>query len=420
MMLHIALVAEILATILCIHCIYGRKVTLDVKTVGTILVILTILEIINFYNLGGLFSASIYVVLFIYCKSEFKSSTVETIISILIYIIILASIQFVCIAFMNIVIRENQLARNAIGNLFILVMCVTILPKCGLDRLRDGLNRKNGYIMILLGFMILTITVMLLQEKVFYKIQILQFILVIPAIFLLLYTILKLYMAHTENERMEQELGIMAKTSGEYEKLLTRVRLRQHELKNHIAAVFSTHYTYKTYEKLVQAQEEYCKKILNENRYNNLLLLGNNILVGYLYGKIQEAEDDGITVTYQVSAKIDEMSVPIYYVIEMLGILFDNAVDALRFLAKKEIFLEISESSSEYEFSIRNPYHYVRYDEISEWFELGKSEKGSGRGLGLYHLKCLCEEWHSDIQCRNIEIEQNNWILFTLKIKKGR
>ena len=260
---------------------------------------------------------------------------------------------------------------------------------------------------------------MLVQGKVLYQIQTLQFILVIPAVFLLLYSALKLYIEQTENERMEKELDITAKTSETYENLLTKVRLRQHELKNHIAAIFSTHYTYKTYEKLVQAQEEYCQKILDENKYNNLPLLGNNILVGYLYGKFQEAETDGITITYLIRAKISEMSIPIYYVIEMLGILLDNAMEALKLSTEREIFFEASESKIEYIFSIRNPYHYVAYDEITEWFQLGRSEKGSGRGLGLYHLKCLCEEWHCDIDCRNIEIEQTNWIVFSIKIKKA-
>lgn len=419
MMLHILLVAEILATILCIHCIYGRKVVFDVKTIGAILTILAILEAANFYKLGGMFSIIGYVVLFLYCRREFKSSVADTIISILLYLIVLTSLQFVCMAFINIAIPENQFVRSAVGNIFILGVCAIILPKCGLHQLRNGISRKNGYIAALLGFMTLTVMVMLLQEKVFYKVQILQFILVIPAIFLLLYSVLKLYREQNEKEKIQKEISIIEKTSGEYDNLLKKVRLNQHELKNHITAIFSAHYTYKTYEKLVQVQEDYCQKILDENKYNNLPLLGNNILVGYLYGKFQEAEDDGIAITYHIGAKINEMSIPMYYVIEMLGILLDNAMESLKFSTEKEISFEASETKSEYIFSIRNPYHYVAYDEITEWFQLGKSEKGNGRGLGLYHLKCLCEEWHCDIECRNNEIERRNWITFALKIKKA-
>lgn len=419
MMVQILLIAEILATILCIHCIYGRKVTFDIKTVGVILVILAILEIINFYKLDAIFSINGYIVLFIYCKSEFKSSNVETIVSILLYLIVLTPLQFVCASFVDAIAPEKFLVKETIGNILVLGICVIILPKCKLHQLQKGISRKNQFVSLLVGFMCLIVITMLLQGKILYGVQMLLYILVIPSIFLLLYSVLKLYTAQTENERMEKELDITAKTSETYENLLTKIRLRQHELKNHIAAIFSAHYTYKTYEKLVQAQEEYCQKILDENKYNNLPLLGNNILVGYLYGKFQEAETDGITITYQIRAKISEMSIPIYYVIEMLGILLDNAMEALKLSTEREIFFEASESKIEYIFSIRNPYHYVAYDEITEWFQLGRSEKGSGRGLGLYHLKCLCEEWHCDIECRNIEIEQTNWIVFSIKIKKA-
>lgn len=83
------------------------------------------------------------------------------------------------------------------------------------------------------------------------------------------------------------------------------------------------------------------------------------------------------------------------------------------------ISFEVCELENGYEFSVRNPFPYVPYDEITEWFKLDRSEKGSGRGIGLYHLKCLCEEWHSAIECRNVEIEQDNWIAFILKVKKA-
>ena len=70
MMLHIALVSEILATIICIYCIYGRKVEFDVKTVGIILGILTILEVANSFQWGGILSLSGHVILVIYCKNK--------------------------------------------------------------------------------------------------------------------------------------------------------------------------------------------------------------------------------------------------------------------------------------------------------------------------------------------------------------
>lgn len=419
MSLHIALVAEILATFLCIHCIYGKKFKPDVNTAGAILGILIILEIINIYQIDGNLLLLVYVILFVYCKTEFKSLFIEAIISLVLCMIISTSLQFVCFSLVNIVIYQEEYFRNAIGNVFVLAICVAVLPRCGLHKLQEGLCKKRKYIVSLSGFICLVVIIMLLQEKINYEIQIQYFALAVPLIFILLYLFAKWYAAQNKADRMEAEVYNAEKSTKEYENLLTKVRLQQHEFKNHITAVFSAHYTHKTYEKLVQAQEEYCRKLLHENKYNNLLLLGNNILVGFLYEKFREAEADGIELNYKVAAMPDKLQVSTYYIIEMLGILFDNAVEALKNSTEKRIIFEALELDDGYEFSIKNPSRYVSYEEISEWFELGKSEKGSGRGLGLYHLKCLCDEWKCDVGCRNMEINQGNWIVFTLKIGKA-
>lgn len=419
MALHIALAAEILATIFCIYCIYGKKVTWDVKTTVAVLGILVILEIINTYQLGGIFSFLVYIILFVYCKSKFKGSIIETLISLILNMVIMTSMQFICISLIDIVVSEMQLFRNAIGNMLVLIICIGILPRCGLHRIQNNILKRSRQIILFLSFICFIVMILLLQEKIYYAIQMQYFVFAVPAIFMLLYLILKWYTAQTEAERMKEEIYKIEENAKEYESLLTKVRLRQHELKNHVAAIFSAHYTHKTYEKLVQAQEEYCNKLLSENKYNNLLLLGDNVLAGYLYGKFQEAEADGIEIRYKIAAKADNMQVPTYYVIEMLGILFDNAVESLKNSGKKIIIFEVCEKDDRYEFCVKNPFPYVPYDEISEWFRLGKSGKGDERGLGLYHLKCLCEEWNCDVECRNIETEQRNWIVFTLKTDKA-
>ncbi len=418
MLLHFALVIEILATIMCIHRIYGRKIRLDINTVGTILGILIILELANSLQFGGILSFSVYVVLFMYCKKEFKCSLIENVISLVLCMIIMTSMQFMFSSIIRLKI-EQEYVRNAVSNILVLVFLAMSFTSYGMHSLQKALVRKSSFVAVLAGFMCLIVLLLLLQGKVLYGVHMQYFTLVVPAIFMILYSIIKWYSAQAKVEKMEEEICRTKENEKKYEMLLTKVRLRQHELKNHIAAVFSAHYTHKTYEKLVQAQEEYCSKILSENKYNNLLLLGDNVLVGFLYGKFQEAEADGIEIQYKVAANVNRTQVPTYYVIEMLGILFNNAVEALKNSAERVISMEFCEADDGYEFSIRNPFPYVSYDEILGWFEPDKSEKGSGRGLGLYHLKCLCEEWKCDISFRNIEIEWNNWIEFTLKLSKA-
>jgi len=408
-----------MATVVCLHCIYGKKVKFDVGTVGMFLGVLMILEISNTFQLGGILSLSVYLILYVYCSCVFKSAVKETIISVLIYIIILTVIQFVCICFVDIVVSDNQLLRNVISNLLALVICYTILPKCRLHSLQECMCKKGKYVILLLGFIFIVIMFMLLQEKLVYKIRVHFFLLVVPAIILLLFLFIKWYVAQTQADKMKETICKVEKNAKEQEVLLTKVRLRQHEFKNHMAAIFSAHYTNSTYERLVQAQEQYCNKLMDENRYNDLLLLGNNILVGYLYEKFLEANQDGIEIKYKVATMIDKMQVPTYFVVEMLGILLDNAMEAQEDVLEKVISFEAYEHEESYEFVIRNPFRYVSYSEIEEWFQMGISEKGSERGFGLYHLRCLGNELKCDIGCRNVEQDQRNWIEFALGIRKA-
>lgn len=419
MLVSIVLLTEILATMFCLHCIYGEKVKADVWTIGNILGILAILEVINTYSFPTICTYCVYVIFFVYSMVRFKSTFVETLISFVLCMIVITSMQFLCMVSTYFISIERLYVREVAIGVMVFLLTLTILPRCKLHKVQISLCKHSMFVVTLSGFMCLMITIVLLYGKIYDELWAEYFALAIPTILMLLYTVFKWGSVKNQAEKMEMEIQNTEEQSKEYEELLTNVRLRQHELKNHIAAIYSTHYTYDNYENLVQAQEEYCEIIKKENRYNNLILLGNNILVGFLYKKFQEAEVDGIEITYKITTKVDKLAVQTYHVVEMLGILLDNAREALKTSMDKRIIFEVCERNHQFEFLIQNPYAYISYNEILEWFQLEKSEKGSGRGLGLYHLKCLCEEWNCDIGCENIEMEDKNWIAFKLKIFKA-
>lgn len=419
MLIHITLIAEIWTALICIHYLYGRKLQLTPHVVIAFLSILTVLEIINVIHLNKIYSLIVYLVVWKYCQLVFKASVRDNTVSLILYVILTTALQFVCVFLINMFIQEQQLVQNTLGNVMVLLIYIGVGSRFKLHKLQLCLCKSNKLFFAFLGFMLLVISVLLVQEKLFYRIQTQYFIFAVPSFFVILYLMAKLHTVQNEMELMKQKTADTNKNEENYEVLMTTVRMRQHEMKNHIEAVFSAHYTYDTYEKLVRAQKEYCMSLLEENKYTDLLMLGSHTLTGFLYGKFQNAENDGICVKYNIFARMDHCSVPAYYMIEMVGILFDNATEALKNREEKELFFEISESPAHYMISIRNPFCYVPHEKILNWFRPGQSEKGPERGLGLYHLKCLCEEWHCDIICQNIEQNAQNWISFTLKVNKA-
>lgn len=418
MLVHIALTAEILAAFICIYCIYGEKFKLDKKTLGAFFSILITLEIINGNHLNTIYTFLVYMILFVYCKARFQSTIIETTIGLVLCMVLVTATQFMCALFVNTLRLDAEYTKYVVINMMALFVFVVLYSTNGLYRLKKRMCQHSKFIITLLVFAGMMITAILLQGKWFKKVQTQYYLLSVPAILMLLFVIVKWDAAQNEAEKMKEKLGEIEENKKNYENLLTKVRLRQHAFKNHMEAIASFHYTHKSDEEFVQIEEDYCRQLLKENKYNDLLLAGNDVLAGYLCRKFQEAEEDGIEIHYKITPGISQCRVPMYHVIEMLGILLDNAMEAVKGMAGKEIFFASCETNEKCEFLVRNPFPYVPYEDMEKWFHYETSGKGDGRGLGLYHLKCLCKEWNCDIGCRNMELDKENWIVFTLNIGK--
>jgi len=186
MMLHIALIAEILATMVCIHCIYGRKIKWNAATIGTILGIWGILEVINSCGLGGIFSSCVYIILYLYCKKTFHSSLKEIFISLVLCTIVITSMQFISSSVIRLIVTQEYV-RNVISNILICIVLSIHFLTDGMNGLQKCVLKKSKYILILIGFMCLVVLIILVQGKLLYVVKMQYFTLAIPAVFLLLY-----------------------------------------------------------------------------------------------------------------------------------------------------------------------------------------------------------------------------------------
>ena len=219
-----------------------------------------------------------------------------------------------------------------------------------------------------------------------------------------------------ERDDARREAEAIELEQKKYDKLLEQVRLREHEFNNHMTAILATHYTYRTYDKLVEAQSEYCKRMLSENKYNRLVLMQDKVFAAFLYEKLTELEAQGIEVEYKYRAEGEpgKCHISTYQLIEMAGILLDNAEEAVKDKTDRRICVEMYERGDRgTSFKVRNVHEYVPYSTIQGWFEKGVSSKGTTRGLGLYHLKQLCTKNNCSICCENYEIDGENWIAFS-------
>ena len=76
-----------------------------------------------------------------------------------------------------------------------------------------------------------------------------------------------------------------------------------------------------------------------------------------------------------------------YTLIEMMGILIDNAMEATKGQPIGWIMINMSQSDGIFTFTVLNTCKESNSIETKRFFENGYSTKGNHRGIGLYKLK---------------------------------
>ena len=205
-----------------------------------------------------------------------------------------------------------------------------------------------------------------------------------------------------------------------FQTLLSEIRSRQHDFENHIQAIYGQHYTANTLEELVEKQKDYCEGVLESNHYNKLLKLGDSTVVGFLYGKFLQAERRKIEVEYKINMENFHSNLPNYKFVEMVGNLFDNAMEAIDFNqnSKRKIRIQLLETEKDMIFTISNPSQYIPQKQMDEMFQRGKSSKGEQRGFGLANVAKICKEYQCKLVVENKTMGDENYIEFMVEMKK--
>lgn len=418
MLVRITLIIEVMSIILGIHRIYGKKSKYNIKTIILFILMVIILDLTNSFQLDVSISNLSLICGFVYCLLQYKEKIVDTIISYIISLIIVSITQLIGIFCASIIpFGDNIILSNLCANLISLSTMLWVIPLCKVDKLRKGILRRHWLMSCIILFISFVFAFFLFERKVNSEINLENYIFVIPAIIIIMLLIIFWDKSVTSELETERELEALLKNSDNYDDLITEIRTNQHSLKNHLLTLFSAQYTYKNYEQLVFSQDEYYQYLESKNKYNSILSINNRVVEGFLYGKILEIEKQGIEVDVDVKASLNNCIMPDYYLIEILGVLLDNALEAtLSENQKENIILEIKQDEQHIHIVVRNIYRYVTYAEIENWYQLNYSSKENGRGIGLHRVKQICENNNAEIIGRSLFLEEKCWVQFELAI----
>lgn len=230
-----------------------------------------------------------------------------------------------------------------------------------------------------------------------------------------------------EKEEKQEELKMYELYTKTFEDLITAIRIKQHEFNNHINAIKCLPYTTKNAKELIAEQNRYCDAVLEDTEIVKLLKLESSpVLCGFLYSKLIFAQSLDIYFIYEVDPINVERYVTIHHFIEMTGILFDNAVEALVKEKRIEnnsgkIILRLSSyENTKLLLEVANISRIYTNEEIEEFFVTGKSSKGDNRGVGLSRVKLLIQKYKADLHVTNQQYHEENYLSFRIIFRLNR
>lgn len=420
MISNIKYLTEIIAYLFCMAELYGQRFRLSIHAVVLIILDLFLLTGINEYGFPIYLHSLLYVSIFLYGWLYYGESVKKTLINCVLTTVIMLVLQLLLCSpayFWNEVIYENQEWFGLIVNIVAMLLIAILGERLRLEMVSSFFLKRDKIILVISILVLIALGVNQYQIWINGFIFGEQYIQLVYFLLLLGFTFGELQKTKLDAEKRKMQLEMNKLYYDAYDQLLLLVRERQHDTKNHIDAILSMIYTTDNYEELVEKQREYCDFVIEQNEETRLLLTtGNPLIAGFLYCKIQKAKHMNVHVSHQIDMKTVDIALPEYELVEMIGILFDNAVEALSKMSQKEkkMIISIKEKTDELEIMIANTSDFYDEDITEKFFEAGYSNKGYERGIGLPKLNRMVRNRDGKITVSNEMLRGENYLVFTI------
>lgn len=350
---------EILSILYGLAAVYGKKLKYNIYVVIFIVAEMVLMIGINDYGIPKYFITLSYALMFVYCWINYKISVINTLINIFITAIVLGVLQLLVYSILVILFKDNDI-NNLKWEIIVLAVNLVIvilgIPKLHLERLAEFLSRKQ-WMTILIGVVVVAIFgVQLWKIKQGSSITGEDLLFTVYFYILLFLLLIEWQKTRLDAEKRKVQLEINKLYYDTYEELIMSIRKKQHDFNNHINAIQGILYTAVSYEELRDQEEKYLNEITQEHQQISILTkVENPLIAGFLTVKIQEAERKGINVEHNCIFPKAKINIPEYQLIEMMGILLDNAIEAVEQMdTGKQIQIQLLMAEGIASFSVTN------------------------------------------------------------------
>ncbi len=419
----IEIFTEYVSILLCMHKMAGKKMLIDrYVIIFSLLNVASVLTAYKYQEECRYLALIMYINLIVYAKIRLAEKWTKAIKIFGLMFILIPCLQLIVFYFVKVIFIFFNISqsRYVVGIVINSLICLIIAfwKRQYVSVLAEWLEKTKGMI-IVFSYILIAGYLLFFYKKTdcSYEPMTLQSVLVIIVV-----GIISILWINAENEKRvkEKALQLYETYNRTFEEAISAIRVRQHEFDNHITAIKCLQYTIDNPKDLIKAQNEYCDMILRENSFNSLLKLHTEpILTGFLYFKFMNAREKGIDIFHIVHSIGFHNREEITELIEIIGILFDNAVEALLdsgYIEKKIIVKVLQEDGGKIIVEVANKSKKYLNSEMEKFCINGYSTKEKMRGVGLTRVKEIIKVHKADFSIENVNYNGDNFLSFKIKL----
>ncbi len=371
------------------------------KKIILILALVILLVVTYQTDYKGLNSVMFFILGIIVCKYIYQISIEESTIIFAILVLMIALSDIVTsLLFMSrftvTEIRTNEiifLFSNITVNVITIIIINIKIIRNSLNKFYNTILQKSSitniifFILLIIGFSYLLYNIGISQF--FNKDYIISFTVFI------IFTIITCIFIENQNKykKLEEEYDVLFNYIQTFEEWIEKEQLNRHEYKNQLAVLRCLAKEKKVKEKIDEILEDNIN--IEGQAVTNLKNLPKGGIKGLMYYKAAIAQKFKINLTTDVCieedgilSKLSEKNIRI--LCKLIGIYFDNAIEAASESRKKNLTIEVYEFREKVKFVFSNT--FKKHKNMKDRNKKGISSKGTGRGNGLYFASKLIKE----------------------------
>lgn len=381
----------------------------NIKNIFLIFILILIPLLIHKTQYTSIYTIIVYLLSIIIYKTIFEFRLKDAVIVVSVYMILLLisdtinAVIFVSFFPLN-EMRSNNILQLIVNITYLMLLILIIkIPfiKNIINKFIDKMEKNNKLSSFI--FLVLTtfiITLLLYNLTTNYKINT---YFIITLISLLMFYILFLIFLNEKNnnDKLTTEYDNLFNYVQNFEEWIEKEQLNRHEYKNQLAVLRCMTKDKKVINKIDEILEDSIN--IEGEVVNQLKALPKGGIKGLMYYKTAIAQKKKINLTIDVSLETKSILMKltekdIRTLCKLIGIYFDNAIEAALETRKKIVTIEIYELKDHVSFVISNT--FKQHQNMDRRNEKGVSSKGEGHGNGLYFASKLISKnsWLSDRQ----------------------